>query len=448
MKNSIFRFVAISICFAFILSCGKDDPVNPQNKEPLITHVGTPVGSPVTASIDATGGTLTSGDGIVQLTIPAGAVNTATVFGIQAISNYCPGGVGSAYRLSPEGTIFLQPVTLSFTYADTSIVDEKVLGIAYQDVDHTWLAPEVISLNEPENKISVKTRHFSDWSFFERLTLRPRKASVYLKDQLTLKITFVGKLSSITDAQGIELHHLNTDNSISTSWHADAGTIEKMGDDRAIYTAPASVPSENPDDVSVTFHNLSFTQNGRTVNNPTYHSKINVYGDEAYYQVTFSSSRSIQPVGNNWFTEKDLGYMKVLRQGDSVTIYNVVNSKAEITPGQLYDPVTECTTTVMERGDGPYNTPDSIKLTGFYLSVTHQIYIGVSGISYPTGQLPSFEIACPGASTMTEGGGITTAEPSAFSFDANLQTQEILVNIPGYGAFPDGYFKTSIARLR
>ena len=108
--------------------------------DPTVTPVGIPVGPAVTASIAAGGGSLSSSDGMVQLTVPAGAVSAATTFSIQPILNFCPGGQAMAYRLSPDGIAFTKPVSLTFSYSDSLVVDEKFVALAYQGGDNTWFA--------------------------------------------------------------------------------------------------------------------------------------------------------------------------------------------------------------------------------------------------------------------------------------------------------------------
>ena len=448
MKFSLTFFVTSVICISLNVACNKDDSVDPANKIPLITAVGVPIGIPGSNTIDGSGGTLTSADGVVQLTIPAGAVSTTTVFSIQMLNNNCPGGVGNAYRLLPEGTTFAQPVTINFNYADSVTTDEKFIGIAYQDADHTWFAPKVISLNMAGNNVSVQSKHFSDWSIFLRLALKSSKRSVFVSESAILSVVLVGELNTITNEQGVELNNLNIDHNIITSWQAAAGTVVKQGDDMAKFTAPAAIPSPNPVDVSVTFNNLTFEVNGTTISNPSLHKDLFIYDTDAYYAVVFTSSRTLQAVGNNWFTETDYGSLKVLLQHDSVTVYDVRNQHAEILPQTLFDPGPECTYTILDQGDGPYNVPDSVKLKGIYLAVNNQIYIGVGTINYPTGYLPIIQKLCTGGDPTTEGGGLIVTGPAAFSFDAAMEYQEFIQPISGGGAFPDGYFKTAITKVR
>ncbi|MEO6131048.1 MAG: hypothetical protein ABIQ02_04320 [Saprospiraceae bacterium] len=438
--------MAVSICMTLYIGCSKDDPITPVNMDPLVTLVGSPIGSTTSSSIDASGGTLTSADGIVQLIVPAGAVSSATLFSIEPVSNYCPGGAGNTYRLQPEGITFTIPVSISFHYADSLVANENYLGIAYQDQDHTWFAPKIISLDIGGNNISVQAKHFSDWTIFERLSIQPKKASVYINESVSLKVTLVGELSTITDAQGIELNNLNEDESISTSWQASSGTVVKQGDDKASYTAPSSVPSQNPADVSVTFNNISFVHNGITYTNPKLFAKINVYADEAYFYAEFTSSLSFHVVGNRAFTETDHMTLKILQQGDSVTVYDIQNYSAAVIPESLSD--GGCTTTLISAGDGWFNTPHGVTLRGYYGSFTHSIYVGVSSQEAPMGTQASYNKICSGGSSILIGGGMVSTAPAEFTFDASLPYQEQVQTYPGGGVFPDGFVKLVFTRVQ
>src|ERR1700733_11153177 len=67
---------------------------NSTDLPPAITPVGTPVDSGVTQSIGSGGGTVSSADGRLQVTIPAGDLTSPTTIGVQAVTNNAPGGLG------------------------------------------------------------------------------------------------------------------------------------------------------------------------------------------------------------------------------------------------------------------------------------------------------------------------------------------------------------------
>src|ERR1700733_6919046 len=57
-------------------------------QQPATTSIGSATGNAVSKTIGSSGGSITSEDGKLELIVPAGAVNSDTVFSIQPISNY------------------------------------------------------------------------------------------------------------------------------------------------------------------------------------------------------------------------------------------------------------------------------------------------------------------------------------------------------------------------
>jgi hypothetical protein len=96
----------------------KRDPTAEDSKGTPLPK-GTPAGIATTKVIGAAGGTITSADGGITFTIPAGAVSANTPFPIQPITSSMPTNLELNYRLLPEGTHFAQPVTITFHYADS-----------------------------------------------------------------------------------------------------------------------------------------------------------------------------------------------------------------------------------------------------------------------------------------------------------------------------------------
>ncbi|MCF0052400.1 hypothetical protein LXM25_20190 [Dyadobacter sp. LJ53] len=174
MKNLITKAVC-NILFGCVLalsllSC-KDkgsssiDPVSEQS----VTEAGEPAGQPTSKSIGAEGGIMSSSDGNVQLTIPAGALAKATTITIQPVTNQLPGGIGRAYRFSPDGTQFAKPATLTFSYDKTSIVsnDPEVIQAAFQDPERKWHLAAGAKADTLAGKVTVPMPHFSDWTAFQ-----------------------------------------------------------------------------------------------------------------------------------------------------------------------------------------------------------------------------------------------------------------------------------------
>lgn len=456
MKNIIILYSAIAICFALISGCKDDSSTNPiDNDKPLVTLVGTPTGPAVTASIDANGGTLSSADGMLQLIVPAGAVNSATVFSIQAVSNQCPGGFGIGYRLLPEGTTFAQPVTLNFSYDDTLLANEKFLGIAYQGTDKTWFAPKVVSLNAGDNKFSVQTKHFSDWTLYQKIAIEPSFKIVKVSESLDLEVILIGEPKFITDSDGNEIYNLNISKTYVSTWEvngsssntAPGGHVVKKSEDKGTYKAPSVVPSQNPVVVSATLKNVSFTLNGVTFNNPKVTSKIRIIGKGTLFSVEFTSNRAIQPVGNNSFRESDRGRMSVLiLEDESVMVFDLYNEDAKLTPESLSD--EGCTYTVSNPGDGIFNFSPGVSFVGEYSPMYHLISVGINGTKYSMGYTPSFLETCTGGSTKTIDGYEQVAAPTGLNIDTNKDYQESVETIPYGGLFPDGFIKIAITKVK
>src|SRR5215471_3099429 len=103
MKNVLPSMLLFSLLLV-ILCCNKGSfaPTNNGNNNnnnnnnnngdttPLVTKIGTPIGSPVIKTIDASGGSITSPDGVLKLTIPPGALSVATNISIQPVTNEVP----------------------------------------------------------------------------------------------------------------------------------------------------------------------------------------------------------------------------------------------------------------------------------------------------------------------------------------------------------------------
>jgi hypothetical protein len=223
------------------------------------TATGVPVGQPMAQSIGPEGGTVVSADGKLTVTIPAGALATASPVSITAISNLAPGGIGSAYRLEPSGVTFGAPVelALAFTADDIAGGSADVLAWAFQDAMGFW-HERVATVDTQASVLRVTTTHFSDWSAILGLSLRPASTSLRVGASLTVQV--VSCESVAVDADGAALLGLcqPVGGGAVSGWsvngvvrgNATVGTIAPQGA-VAIYTAPGSKPSANPVRISV-----------------------------------------------------------------------------------------------------------------------------------------------------------------------------------------------------
>jgi hypothetical protein len=170
--------VALFLLMGAFASCIKKPgiPDIPIDTTPAITPVGIPVDLPVSKSIGAAGGSLLSGDGKLELNIPAGALSAATSISIQPVTNECPGGIGLSYHLKPDGITFNKPVAIVYRYTKEEINGSLpyLLFIAYQDESNRWKADCKKRLIDTVSKtLTFKTTHFSVWSIGDRIRLEP-----------------------------------------------------------------------------------------------------------------------------------------------------------------------------------------------------------------------------------------------------------------------------------
>jgi hypothetical protein len=229
------------------------------------TEAGTPVGDKVSNEIGPAGGTLSSSDGRLTLTVPPNAVSESVSFSIQPISNNVEDGVGLAYRLEPSGKVFNNPLELSIRYVEKDVEGTfpQALRIAYQDKKGAWHEQSSASLDTANQRVTVSTTHLSDWSFYmgEYVKIIPAKADVR-----------VGKSVKLT-VKSCQFNYwsdwlLNGRKKVcqEKGWGSDnpkAWTLKGPGQlapdwPRIIYTAPARQPKPNV--VTVTYHVALFPQ--------------------------------------------------------------------------------------------------------------------------------------------------------------------------------------------
>ena len=147
-----------------------------------------PVLTPTSATIGPNGGTLASSDGKLSLSVPAGAFADDTVVQIAPDSNAPDESLGPVYQLSPEGTMFAQPVKLVWhlSDADLSTTNLDNLVVRTQTANGEWKAQPDVQRDEATHTISVATTHFSKWDLALTLRLVPTWAMTYVGDSIPI----------------------------------------------------------------------------------------------------------------------------------------------------------------------------------------------------------------------------------------------------------------------
>ncbi len=219
-----------------------------------VTEVGTPLGAAVSQTIGAEGGQLSTPDGRVSLRIPAGAVTSPTTFSVQPIENQAPNGVGMAYRFSPDGAQFKQPLTLTYTYTDDDTRGSLpgALHVGYQKSDGVWYSVPGLKVDEAKKQVSVPMTHFSDWALldaFALVTSGDYDDIPYFGESVNLTVL---EIPAIDEGQETALRLQEFGKERIGKWSvAGGGTINPTGDGSATYTAPLAPTAQNPVTVSV-----------------------------------------------------------------------------------------------------------------------------------------------------------------------------------------------------
>lgn len=256
-----FRLSAIACacaCALLAIACSKkNDPIEPVEDGTTITPLGSPVGTVVSKTIGAAGGQLTSNDGRIQITIPAGALNAPKEISLQPITNELPDGIGNGFRLMPHGEQFSKPVTITFSYteADLKTTLPEFLDIAYQDPEGSWLAITNPALDKLNKKVSVTTTHFSDWTFFKSLIMEPAEATVPLGGELGVRvITHFPYMDPDDAAPGTDPvkvlkypRELRPHEIRGWTYTGEGILSSRVG--QAYYSAPTKLPDANPEAV-------------------------------------------------------------------------------------------------------------------------------------------------------------------------------------------------------
>ena len=268
MKHS--RVLAL-VVLMFFVACGDDSTGPPpddggnNNPQPQATAPGTPNGTATTATIGAAGGTLASDDGLFAIDIPAGALSSDTTVTIQPITNTAWGGVGNGYRLEPNGLTFAQPIDLVFDVAPEILAETApaFLDVAVQNSAGFWYVLKNRTYDDVDGTLTCTTTHFSDYSNIEGVQIRPGSATVGTSGTVSLYVrictreTIAGDpdLTALVYACDDELAPLSTISNWSVNGisggNNTVGRVASTGTFAARYTAPASVPQNNPVAVSV-----------------------------------------------------------------------------------------------------------------------------------------------------------------------------------------------------
>jgi hypothetical protein len=259
----------ILLMFLIAQNCKKSNNSNNNNNnndstsyatdpDAIKAPVGGSTGTATSQSVDASGGTVVSSDGILHIIIPAGALSSATNISIQPVTNGFPGSVYNAYSLTPDGQRFQKPITLEFHYKDQDLdtLDPESMSVGFQLADQSWQFSMDQSIDTVNKTISIPTDHFSYRIIASVYQFKASKTTVDVNGQST--ITHLTQYSTQTRVNrgfitSPAVHWRNFGAHPDDKWtvnnqpggNGTFGYIVANDNGNATYTAPANVPSPN-----------------------------------------------------------------------------------------------------------------------------------------------------------------------------------------------------------
>ena len=396
MKTLCWYVLAASMLMLMV-RCSSDENLNEGGgDEAVATEIGAPIGPVVTENIGASGGVITSGDGRLTITVPPGAVAVNTIFSIEPVEDFCPGGMGS-YRLLPEGTTFSEPVKITFHYNDDDLEGtlSEFLDIAYQGTDNKWYALSWVILDEQSNHISVDVRHFTNWALASKLRIEPRNPLIPVVEKgATYNLHLAGAKDSpprVIPAGPGEVDDLpelprKKPAPFTATWfvngvtngNSNVGTISVDSKTHVTYHAPNHVPANNPVLVAAELTDYEFWDRNKKeitkLSKVVCLKRIKIKPDEYNFTFEFDFHFNNACGLPNVLYRDGLSMDVQVKEVDNryvVNFYNILNEDATTNPSQRTQ--DECTDYCLTGGAGLLNVnqatgrvsldPDQLEIT-------------------------------------------------------------------------------------
>lgn len=236
-------------------STGNNQPPTETKGEKIKREHGQPNGIATKTFIGNSGGSITSADGRITVTVPAGAVEVATEFSIQPVTNTLKTR-GLAYRLLPEGISFKKEVSISYSYAGVPLLvaDSKYLFLTYQDAEGYYHEARNTQNNGAAQKLTVGTKHFSDWTFFSRIEMETDRTllngTAYMKKNEAMRLeihTYKAAAEDGASSEPVLEEYIFNPGVMKAAWSLTKprGAITPLPLlDIADYKAPADIPQQ------------------------------------------------------------------------------------------------------------------------------------------------------------------------------------------------------------
>jgi hypothetical protein len=115
-------------------------------------------------TVGASGGQVSTSDGALTVSIPAGALPGDTQITITEIPSPPAGAIGKAYEIGPTGTQFSSPVTFTFKYAGDDLMGNAPSSLEVAQIVGTdWIALSADAVDTSAQTASGQTMHLSPY---------------------------------------------------------------------------------------------------------------------------------------------------------------------------------------------------------------------------------------------------------------------------------------------
>ncbi len=195
------------------------------------------------------GGTLTLSGGKATLVIPAGAVDKQTTFTLQPITNLAPNGMGTGYRLLPDGLKLGKAASLAVAYTDAELAGNTagMIGMAQQRADKVWYTSIGQQVDGASRTVTTPVTTLGDIALYRQYALVDESESesdwvVYYGATMRL---LVSELAPMAVNNGEPLRRI-TATAAAITWGLDGhGKLTGTGLG-GTYVAPTYHPEQNP----------------------------------------------------------------------------------------------------------------------------------------------------------------------------------------------------------
>jgi hypothetical protein len=137
-----------------------------------------PPATPDTAQavIGAGGGTLSTPDGVLTLSVPRGAVDHDVEFTVAPTAAPLPAAVGAAFEIGPSGTQFAVPATVAIRYSNDELGDATASDLLIATIAQgKWQPLSASAVDQGSMTVAGATPHLSPYALV-------RAAAVALSD--------------------------------------------------------------------------------------------------------------------------------------------------------------------------------------------------------------------------------------------------------------------------